>query len=80
MSVLRWVFISAIALCPCLASGGYWLSLNLIKLLVLVFIMCLARVCYLLVTHLFRSYVDVLFQNIPVLVVGFTVLNMCLFI
>ena len=76
---LRWVFVSAVALCPCLACGSYWFSLNLIKLLVLVFILCLARVSYLLVTHLVWSYVDVLIKNVPVLAVWFTVLNMCLF-
>ena len=75
---LRWVFVSAVALCPCLACGCYWFSLILIKLLVLFFIMCLARVCYLLVTHLVWSYVDVLIQNVPVLTVRFTVLNICL--
>ena len=35
-------FVSAVALCPCLASGGYWFILNLFKLLVLVFIMWLS--------------------------------------
>ena len=75
---LRWVCVSAVALCPCLACGCYWFSLILIKLLVLFFIICLARVCYLLVTHLVWSYVDVLIQNVPVLAVRFTVLNICL--
>ena len=42
--------------------------------------MCLARVCYLLVSHLFWSFIDVLIQNIPTLAVRFTLLNMCLFI
>ena len=74
---LRWVFVSAVTLCPCFACGYYWFSLILIKLLVLFFIMCLARVCYLLVTHLVWSYVDVLIQNVPVLAVRFTVLNIC---
>ena len=27
---LRWVFVSAVAFWPCLASGSYWFSLNLI--------------------------------------------------
>ena len=75
---LRWVYVSAVTLCPCLACGSYWFSLIFIKLLVLFFIMCLARVYYLLVTHLVWSYVDVLFQNVPVLAVRFTVLNICL--
>ena len=41
---LRWVFGSAITLCPCLAYGSYWFSLSFIKLLVLFFIMWLARI------------------------------------
>ena len=39
---LSWVYVSAVVLCPCLASGGYWFILNLFKLLVLVFIMWLS--------------------------------------
>ena len=46
--------------------------LSYIKLLVLLFIMCLARVCYLLVSHLAWSAVDVLIQNDLVLNVCFS--------
>ena len=46
--------------------------LSFIKLLVLFFLMWLARVCYLLVSHLVWSVVDVLIQNFPVLTVCFS--------
>ena len=77
---LRWVCVSAVALCPCLACGCYCFSLILIKLLVLFFIMCLARVCYLVVAHLVWSYIGVLIHNVLVLTVRFTVPNLCMFI
>ena len=47
-------------------------------LLIVFFIMCLARVCYLLVSHLVWSFVDMLIQNVPVLAVSFTMLNVCM--
>ena len=54
--ILRWVCVSSVTLCPCLACENYRSSLSLILLLVLFFFMCLTRVC-LLVTHLVWSYV-----------------------